>query len=340
MDKLPASAAAEYAVQGSERLAAGLDDCEARMELSDWIDQNFTDDDAIRKGKLIARDAGLSPLAYFARAVRLTAGTIEVSTEGVREYVMLVSLPMFYSGKPRADGLRSTDWGSRQIVERYLESALKLRMLSFRLAPFPVDPVALGKLTAAEQRRFLQDLHHYGDSKLLPAPTLTFDGEENGLIWPGIIRFRVDSYTEEFTRFREGVASPNIARFRTFAARELNRCLVPMGFETSVSVYPPLQFADGFTSYRTVKLARVVRSVLRQKPNVKTVLFRSKGALLTLWFSNTDNCFEDAAEFDFTEDEPGAVYGALRYLQKSTGVDLVEVDNLPRIPSEAAGRAY
>lgn len=340
MDKLPASAAAEFAVEGSERLAAGLDDCEARIELSDWIDQNFTDEANLRKAKLLARDAGQGALAYYARAVRLAAGTIEVTTEGVREYVMLVGMPMFYSGKPRPDGLRSTDWGQRQIVERYLETALKLQMLSFRLAPFPVDPIALGKLTAAEQRRFLQDLHHYGDSKLLPAPALTFDGDESGLIWPGIIRFRVDAYTEGFTRFREGVASPNIVRFRKFAARELNRCLIPMGFESAVSVYPPVQFADTFSSYNVLKLARIARKVLREKTNVKTILYRFKGPLLTLWFSNTESCFEDAAEFNFAEDDLKQVYSALRYLQKSTGVELIEVENLPTIPNEAAGRAY
>lgn len=340
MDKLPASAAAEFAVQGYENLASGLDDCEARIELSDWLDQNFNDEGNVRKAKLIARDAGQGPLAYFARAVRLSAGTIEVTTQGVREYVMLVGMPVFYSGKPRPDGLRSTDWGSRQIVERHLETTLKLRMLSVRLAPFPVDPIALGKLSASEQRRYLQDLHNYGDSKLLAAPMLTFDGDENGLIWPGIIRFRVDSYTKEFTRFREGVSSPNIARFRTFAAHEFNRCLVPMAAETTVSVYPPVQFADGFASYKVMKLTRVARRVLRQKPNVRSILYRFKGSLLTMWFSNAESCFEDAAEFDFTEDDLNTVYNALRYIQKSTGVELVEVDNLPAIPHEAAGRAY
>lgn len=340
MDKLPPSAAAEYAVEGSERLAHGQDDCEARLELSDWIDQHFTDEQALRKAKLLARDAGQGPLAYFSRAVRLAAGTIEETTSGVREYVMLVGMPMFYSGKHRADGLRTTSWGQRSIVERYLETTLKLPMLSFRLAPYPVDPVVLSKLTAVEQRRFLQDLYAYGDSKLVPPPALSFDGEENGLIWPGVIRFRVAAYTEQFMRFRNGVSSPNIARFRQFAAKELNKCLIPMGAETAVSVYPPLQFAECFTSYRVLKLTRIVRQVLRQKPNVNTILYRFKGALLTLWFQNTESCFEDAAEFNFNEDDLAPAYEALRYVQKSGRVSLVEVENLPMIPREAAGRAY
>jgi hypothetical protein len=62
--------------------------------------------------------------------------------------------------------------------------------------------------------------------------------------------------------------------------------------------------------------------------------------LLTLWFSNMESCFEDAAEFNFAEDDLKQVYSALRYLQKSTGVELIEVENLPTIPNEAAGRAY
>lgn len=340
MDKLPASAAAEFAVEGSQRLAHGLDDCEARLELSDWIEQNFSDDEALRKARALSRDAGLAALAYFARAVRLAAGTLEVTTSGVREYIMLIGMPVFYSGKHRADGLRTTTWGTRQIVERHLESSLKLRMLSFRLASAPVDPIALSKLTAAEQRRFLRDLYQYGDSKLVPTPTLSFDGSENGLIWPGIIRFRVDSYTDEFTRFRDGVGSPNIVRFREFAGRELNKCLIPMGAETKCSAFPPVQFAESFTSYRVLKLARTARKVLQEKPNVKTILYRFKGPLLTLWFQNTDSCFEDAAEFDFLETDLAPVYSALRYLQKSTNTALIEVDNLPAIPREAAGRAY
>jgi hypothetical protein len=337
MGKMHASAAAELAVQGAERLAAGLDDCEPRVELGDWISENMQNNAALRSARLIAREAGTPPLAYFMRAMRLTAGTIEVSTDGVREYVVLVAMPVFLSGDPRPNGARVTDWGARQLVERYLESSLHLRMLSVRLASFPVEAVPLAQLTAVQQKKLLNDLHRYGDSRLLSPAPLTFDGEESGLIWPGIIKFRVDAYVEEFSRFREGISSPGIARFRTFAEKELSSCLAPMALNARVTVYPPVQLADSFSSYRLLKLSRMARRVMQEKPRVRTVLYRFKSARLTLWFLGEEGIFEDVLEMDFSEDNPGPVYDALRYLQKSSGVHLEEVSEMPTLPGQAAG---
>lgn len=337
MGKMPSSAAAELAVQATERLAVGLDDCEPRVELADWISENLQDEGALRAAKLSAKEAGAAAQAYFTRAVRFVAGTVEVTTDGVREYVVLFTMPIFIAGDPRPDGARSTDWGGRAMVERYLESALGLRMLSVRLSAFPVEPVPLSQLSAPQQQKFLMDLHMYGDSRLVSPPTLTFDGEETGLVWAGIVKFRVDSYVDEFNRFREGIASPKIARFRNFASRELARCLVPMAHNPVVVVYPPVQMANGFSSYRLLKLSRLVRRVVQEKPNVRSVVYRFKGGRLTLWFVGAEGAFEDVAEFDFTEDEPLPVYDALRYFQKKTGVELQEVHDMPPIPRQTAG---
>jgi hypothetical protein len=337
MRKMPASAAAELAVQGSERLAAGLDDCEARIELADWLGEHLQQEDVLRAAKLIARDAGVEALAYYNRALRLVAGTVEVTTEGVREYIVLVAMPLFFSGDPRPDGARTTEWGQRQIIERYLESTLGLRMLSVRLAAFPVEAVPLSQLTALQQQKLIMDLHKYGDSRLVAQPALHFDGDENGLIWPGIIRFRVDSYVEEFSRFREGITSPKIARFRTFAARELTRCLNALALNPQVTVYPAVQLADSFSSYRLLKLSRIARRVLQEKPDIRSIIYRFKGGRLTLWFLSDESTFEEVAEVDFSEDKPQPVYDALRYLQKKTGLHLQEVNELPAIPGQAAG---
>lgn len=337
MEKMPASAAAELAVQGAERLDAGLDDCESRIELADWITENFQDEPLLRIAGLAARDGGAEALAYFKRAIRLVAGTIEVSTAGVREYIVLIAMPMFYSGDPRPDGARQTDWASRQLVERYLESALGLRMLSIRFSAFPVEVMPLSKLTAVQQQKFLMDLHHYGDSRLIPPPPLVFDGGEGGLIWPGIIKFRVDSYVKDFTLFREGISSPKINRFRSFAAREFTRCLAPLAANPKITVYPPIQLADSFSAYRLLKLSRIARKILHEKPDVRTILYRLKGGHLTLWFLGEDSYFEDVAEVDFTEDNPGPVHEALLSLQRKSGVRLEEVGDMPPLPSQATG---
>jgi hypothetical protein len=337
MGTIPIGAAAEFAVQGSERLAAGLDDCEPRIELADWISENIHNEETLRKVKLVLRDAGTDAMAYFARAVRLVAGTVEVKTGGVREYVVLVAMPMFFSGDPRPDGARTTDWRSRQLVERYFETTLGLRMLSVRLSTFPVEPVPLSQLSAMQQQEFLMDLHLYGESSLVPPAALTFDGGESGLIWPGIVKFRVDSYVDEFTRFREGISSPKIARFRTFAARELERGLAPLALNQKVTVYPPVQFADSFSSYRLLKLSRIARMILQEKPDIRMILYRFRGGRLTLWFVGEEGNFADITEVDFSEDKPGPVYDALRYLQKKTGVQLQEVSEMPAVPGQAAG---
>lgn len=339
MGKMPPSAAAELAVQATELISNGQSDCEARVELAEWISENLDDEGALRQAKLSSKAAGAGALAYFSTAVRLVSGTLEISTEGVREYVVLFTMPIFISGDPRPDGARHTDWGGRAIVERYMESALGLRMLSVRLSAFPVEPVPLSQLSATQQKRFVMDLHTYGDSRLVAPAPLVFDGEETGLVWAGIVKFRVDSYVEEFTRFREGISSPKIAKFRSFASRELVRCLIPMATNPVVTVYPPIQMAYGFSRYRVIKLHRLARRVLEEKPHVRSLIYRLKSNFLTLWFIGPDGTFEDVAELDFTEDDPFRVYDALRYLQKKTGITLQEVHEMPVLPGQTAGNS-
>jgi len=324
MGPMPPSAAAELAVEGSTRLAAGLDDCEARIELGEWVTENLHNDEKLREARKIARALGGDVYPYFMRAVRLAAGTADVCTQGVKEYVQLIAMPFFYSGEPRPDGLRTTDWGGRQLVERYLESAMGLRMLSVRLAPFPVESVALAELTPAQQQRLLKDLLNYGESRVIAPPELTFDGEENGLIWAGIIRYRVDSYVEEFNRFKSGVKSEKIAKFRTFAARELARGLTPLALMPSVTVYPPSQFADGFPSYRLLQLSRVSRKLLERTPKAHALEYRLRAGRLTLRFHRGEMCAPEAAEFDCSDVKPSQVLDALRYLQKGAEVELRE----------------
>jgi hypothetical protein len=208
-------------------------------------------------------------------------------------------------------------------------------MLSVRLAAFPVESVALSELSPTQQQKFIADLNRYGDSRMVPFAGVPLDGDESGYLWPGIIKFNVDQYTEDFQKFREMSASPKIEKFRTFASKELNKNFSDICANSKVVVYPAVSFADCFSTYRLLQMSRVCRKICFDNPKIHKIVFRFKAGMLTLWFLDENSYFVDSAEFRFSEDRTDPIISALRYLEKAMGVGLEEVDEMPATPGNA-----
>lgn len=340
MTNLPPSGAAELAIQGAQRLETQQDDCEQRLALAEWVTDNLGSEAELNKARKIARAEPGNGFAYFNRAVRLVAGTMELSSSGANEYVILVAMPVFISGQAREGGTGVFEWGSRQGVERYFENLFGLSMLSLRLACFPVDVISMSKLSAVQQQKLMLDLQAYGDSKLLRQAPLPQEGAEVGRVWPGILRVRVDRYETDFPKFMASRNSPKAARFREYAHKEFSRDLVPACETASVTTYPLLQFADALAAYRQISLVRKTRAVLKEKPQISQALHRYRSGVLTLWFLGPDDTLEGLAETDFSEDAAANALGALNYLAKPPlSLKLKHVTDMPRLPS-LEGLAY
>lgn len=328
------SAAVELAVAAAARLAQGLDDSEQRLELSEWVEMNLGKLGLLQRARRLALATDAAAYSYLVRVLRLVGSVQEVRTGDTKEVLCLVGIPLFLRGKPQEKLSRLPDWEVRQRIERRLEEVLKIRMLSVRLNRFPVESVPLGGFSPAHLQKLVLDLNEYGDSRLLDLPRMEMDADGFGLIWPGIVRFRAEAYEEEYAHFRKQIVSPCVKEFRDYASRELSEALQDYIPEVRAVVYPPVPHADALSTYRLLRLLRTVESMATHE--LRSVIYRFKGGLLTLWLLGAEDVFLSVFEMDFSEDNPYAVQQTVNRLQRKLGIPLTAVSELPPLPAEAA----
>ena len=327
------SAAVEQAVLATESLAAGKDDCEPRLALHEWIDDNLHRDAVFRDARRLALATDLQAYSYLLRAMRSVSTVVEVTTDGVGEVLCLFAIPMFLAGPRIKTKVKLPHWEFRGRIERRLEEVMGLGMASVRLNRFPVEQVPLAEMNPSQIRHFLHDLHTYGDSKLVNLPTINREEPGMGLLWPGMVRFRKETYEEESLNFRTKMSAPGMREFMQFASATVTAAMVEVDLPLRVSMFPPTTFPDAFSTYRILKLTRAVRDRMTEK--VRSIVYRFKAGLLTLWLLNEEEIFQSVIEMDFAEDNPSVVRSALRRLELKHGITCTERADLPQLPRAA-----